>query len=260
MADGDAATISKFPRALADVIEGHAFGVGAEIEMQVDVDIVFTRELEDAIDLAGRIAVGVRRAADRTAAAIERFDHQFLGAGIVEKPLLRKYADLQIDRPGVLLDKRQDAFEPAQTDAGIDFEVGAHVGGAVEDRLFQRAHRAAVDILGRECRLGLGSFRDRLLEITALGLAAIEDAGLVEMNVRFDESGRDQAAADVDRLTLGRQTRCDRRNPPVGDADVGQFVLGPDAPGVPENDVHGGPSRRFGALRRRYETAAGPPR
>ena len=103
MADCDPAAILIFLRALADMAQVHAVGGRAKIEMQVDVDVVFACEFENAVDLAGRIAVDIGRAANRTAAAIERFDHQFIGARIVEQPLLRKNANLQIDRPGYIL-------------------------------------------------------------------------------------------------------------------------------------------------------------
>jgi hypothetical protein len=46
------------------LFEVHALGGRAEIEMQVDVDVVIPRQLKNAVDLAGRIAVGIRRAAD----------------------------------------------------------------------------------------------------------------------------------------------------------------------------------------------------
>ena len=129
-------------RALADVIEIHAVGGRAEIEMHVDVDVELARHLEDAVDLAVRIAVGIGRGADHAAAAVERLDHQLVGAGIVEQPLLRKDADLEIDRPGVFLDQRQHAFEPAQPDAGIDLEMRAHVRRAVAGSPFSSVRLA----------------------------------------------------------------------------------------------------------------------
>ena len=74
------------------MLEVHAVGGRAEIEMQVDVDVVFARQFENAVDLAGQIAIDIGRAANGAAAAIERLDHQFVGAGIVEQPFLRKNA------------------------------------------------------------------------------------------------------------------------------------------------------------------------
>ena len=211
-------------RAPADMIEVHAVGGRAEIEMHVDVDVVFARQLEDAVDLARRIGVDIGRAADHAAAAIERFDHQLVGAGIVEQPFLRKDADLKVDRPGIFLDQRQHALEAAQADAGIDFQMRAHMGRALQDRLLQRARRAGVDVLGREAGLGLGGFGDRFVKIALVRFDAIEDAGFVEMNVGLDKAGRHQTAAEIDGFALGGETRLDRGDLAAGDADVGQFA------------------------------------
>jgi hypothetical protein len=59
---------------------------------------------------------------------------------------------------------------------------------AVENAFFQRALGAIVDILRREILLRLRDLSDCFLEIAFVGLAAIEDRGLVEMNVRFDQA------------------------------------------------------------------------
>ena len=244
VADGDPAAILEFLRAPADVIEIHAIGRRAEIQMHVDVDVVVARQLEDAVDLAGRIAVGIGRAADHAAAAVERRDNELVGARIVEETLLREHADLEIDRPGILLHQRQHAFEPAQPDAGIDFKMRAHVGRALQDRLLERAHGAGMNVLRGERRLGLGRLRDRLFEVAALGPAAVEDARFVEMDVGLDETGRHQATAQIDGLAFSGEARFDGGDVPAGDADIGQFVLGADAPRVPENEVHGGLSSR----------------
>ena len=133
--------------------------------MHVDVDVVVARQFEDAVDLARRIAVDIGRAADHAAAALEPLDQKFVGAGIVEQAFLRKHAKLQVDRPGIFLDQRQHAFEPAQADARIDLDMGAHVRGALQDRLLQRAHGAGVHVFRRESGLGLGSFGNGLVEV-----------------------------------------------------------------------------------------------
>ena len=248
MADGDAPAILEFLGAPADVFEVHAVGGRTEIEMQVDVDVVLARQFEDAVDLAGRTAVDIRRAADGAAAAIERLDHQLVGAGIVEQTFLREHADLQVDRPGIFLDERHHAFEPAQADAGIDFEMRAHMGGALQDRLFERAPRAGMDILRRETALGLGGLGDRFVEIALVRFDAVKDAGFVEMDMGFDEARRDQTAAEIDGFALGREARLDRGDPPAGDADVGQFVLGAYRARVPQNEIHCLPRSIFAAI------------
>ena len=61
-------------------------------------------------------------------------------------------------------------------DAGIDFEVRAHVSGTVQNGLFQGACRAYPDVLGCESHLGFRRFVDRLFEIAACRGASVEDA------------------------------------------------------------------------------------
>ena len=104
--------------------------------MHVDVDVELTRHFEHAVYLPFRIGVGIGSGADDLAAALERLHHQLIGAGIVEQPFLREDADLDVDRPLVLVDQRQHPFQAAQADAGIDLELRAHVRRAVEDGFF----------------------------------------------------------------------------------------------------------------------------
>ena len=61
---------------------------------------------------------------------------------------------------------------------------------------------------------------NRLLERAALGLAAVEDARLVEMEVRLDETGHDKASAKIDLGADAASRDDDRRELAVGDADV----------------------------------------
>jgi hypothetical protein len=105
----------------------------------------------------------------------------------------------------------------------------------VEDRLFQRACRAGVYVVRRECRLRLGGFCDRFLEIAAVGRAAVHDAGLVEMDVGLDEAGRHQSVAEIDCLGVPGKLALDRDDASVGNADVGRLVLGVYKAGVFED-------------------------
>src|SRR5262249_17401800 len=176
--------------------------------------------------------------------------HQLVGAGIVEQALLRKDADLDVDRPFVFVDQWPHAFEAAQPDAGIDLELGAHVGRAVEDAFLERALGALVDVLRRERLLGLRDFPDRFLEVALVDLAALEDGGLVEMNMRLDQSRADQPALQVDRLGVGREPRPDFGDPAAGDSDVGCLPLGAGEPRVAQYQIHRVP--RFSRWLRRW--------
>ena len=165
VADRDTTAIFVLVGTTADMFKVHIVSGRTEIQMHVDVDVELAGHLEDAINLPRRITIGVRRAAYHAAAAFERLHHQLVRARIVEQALLREDADIKVDRPGIFLDQWHHTFEAAQPDAGIHFQVRAHMRRALKDRLFQRALRARIYIFRRERQLGLGSLRDRLLEV-----------------------------------------------------------------------------------------------
>ena len=64
------------------------------------------------VDLPDFVGVVARRAADHLGAALEPLDQQFFGAGIAGQVLLRKHADLDVDRPFVVVDQRLHASKP----------------------------------------------------------------------------------------------------------------------------------------------------
>src|ERR1700759_5444590 len=90
-----------------------------------------------------------------------------------------------------------DRVESDHTDAWIELDMGAHTHRAMGDTTFQRAFAARVNVLDGEVAFGrrgfLDSFRDRAL----FNAAAVEDTGLVEMNMRLDQAGDDQAASSI---------------------------------------------------------------
>ena len=100
------------------------------------------------------------------------------------------------------------------------------MGRALQDRLLQRPLRALIDVLGREAALGLGALGDRLFQIALVGVAAIEDAGFVEMDVGLDEAGGDQPSTEIDGFTFSRQRGCECDDLAVVDADIGKPVFG----------------------------------
>ena len=86
----------------ADLVEMHPRRIEIEIEMEVDIEVEALGDREDARDLLVRLGVGIGTAADQVGAVLAGLDQQLLGARIVEQALLRKDADLKIDRPGVV--------------------------------------------------------------------------------------------------------------------------------------------------------------
>ena len=209
--------------------------------MHVDVDVERARQVEDTVDLSARIAVGVRHRADHLRALLEAFGEQYVGARIVDEAFLGKHADLDVDRPRVIPRERADRIKSRQPDAGIDLDMGAHQHGAVLQAFLQGLLGACVNVglgEGALCRGGLlNGFRDGAL----LGATAFDDAGLVEMDVGLDEARRDEIAAEVDGRPMGVKRRRDRRNAPVGDADVGERIVVAEWPGILQYQIHSVP-------------------
>ncbi len=163
------------------------------------------------------VGVGVGAAADQVGALLAGRDQQFLGAGIVGQSLLREDADLEVERPGVVALEAAQHVKTLEADARVDLDVGAHELRAREDRLLQRAPRARLDVGFGEGGFGARGLGDRFLQRAFDDAAAVEDAGLVEVDVGFDEARQDGMAADVlDRRVAGgedraRSRRCGRR-------------------------------------------------
>ena len=225
-------------RLLADVQQVEVIGARAEIQVHIDVDVEFARHFENAIDLAVRVGVRIGRCADHLAASFQGRDHQLIGAWVIEQSLLRKDADLHIDRPGILLDQRPHALEPSEADAGIDLELRAHMCRAVEDAALERPLAALVDVLRREGRLRLGHFLDGFFEVSFVGAAAIENVRLVEMDVRLDETGRHEPAADIDRFAFSGEVRDNGGDPARLNADVDEPAFGSEGSAVSQYQVH----------------------
>src|SRR6202011_4935903 len=110
--------------------------------------------------------------------------------------------------------------------------------GAMEDRFLQGPGRAHAHILGRECRLGLGDFFDCLIEVAPVGGAAVENAGLVEVDVRFDKASRNEPAGEIDYFGLNPKMRLDRDDFSILDSNIGAAAILAGKPCVPQNEVH----------------------
>ena len=186
-----------------------------------------------------RVGVHIGTAADRLAAVAQRRDQKFLGAGIVGQAFLRKHAERQIDRPGIVALQRLDRLEAAQADARIDFDMGAHPRGAVHDGALDHLCAARIDVLDREIALHRRDRANGLADAAMVVPAAAEQAGLVEMDMGVDEAGQGEPAADIDLGRLAGKPRLDRGDPAAGYADIDRDGRGP-RPGVAEDQVEGG--------------------
>ena len=146
--------------------------------------------------------------------------------------------NLDVDRPFVLVDQRQHALQAAQANARVHLELRAHVRRAVEDALFQRAPRALIDIVRRKGALRLGDLPDGFFQVALLRLAAVENAGFVEMNMGLDETRRDQAPLEIDFPAIRGKPRLDRRDALSVDADVECRAVAADDASVAQNEIH----------------------
>ena len=174
---------------------------------------------------AGMVGVVVRRRADRLRATLEAFDHQFVGARIVGEALLRHHAELDVDRPLVFVDQRLHALEPAHADQRIDLDMRAHARRAVLDAALQRLARAPRDVLDRHGVLHVGHALHRVVVAAVLRRAAIDDARLVEMDMRLDQPAAAQATRGVVGRRIADEVRLDRRDAALLEADVGRRVV-----------------------------------
>src|SRR5580658_8434004 len=205
--------------------------------MKVDIAVELPRNREDTRNLSVRIAIGIGTAADEVGALLARRDEKLLGARIVEQPFLRKNTDFDVDRPGVVLLEPPDGAEPFEPDARVDFDMGAHAHGALQDRPFQRAAGALINVVFAERALGRGHLGDRFGKRSLPRLAAVEDAGLVEVNMCFDEAGDGQFSVDVFRRRIRGNVAADIDDTPAGDGDVDGRRLSAADVGVAQDQV-----------------------
>ena len=220
MADRDAALVVAPLGLPADLFEMPPGRIEIEVEMQVDIDVELLRQIENLFEMRVRVGVHIGTAADRFAAVAQRRDQQFFGAGIVGQAFLRKHADREIDRPGIVALQRLDRLEAAQADARIDLDMGAHPRGAVHDGALDHLCAARIDVLDREIALHRRDRGDGLSHAAMVVPAAAEQAGLVEMDVGVDEAGQREPAADVDLGGFAGKPRLDGGDTAAGDADI----------------------------------------
>ena len=80
VAYGDAPAPAVLLGAVAHMLDGHALGGVAEVEVHVHVNVELARHLEETVDLPRWVAVGVGRAADHLAASLQALHHELVGA------------------------------------------------------------------------------------------------------------------------------------------------------------------------------------
>src|SRR5690606_36744383 len=99
-----------------------------------------------------------------------------------------------------------------------------HARRALNNGLLQNALAARVDILLRKFALELGNFRGRMRKRLRMSAAA-EDAGFVQMNMRFYEATENETSLNVDLTGIGVDFRRDFDDEPVTDPDIEQKTM-----------------------------------
>ena len=178
--------------------------------MKIDIDVELLRQIKYLFEMRVRIGVHIGAAADRFAAVAQRCNQQFLGPGIVGQALLRHHAELEVDRPFVFLDERLHALEAAQADQRVDLDMRAHARRAVLDASFERLAGALEDVLDRHGVLDVRDPLHRVVDAAGLGRAAVDDARLVEMDVRLDQPAAAQTSFGIVRRGIADEIRLDR--------------------------------------------------
>ena len=153
----------------------------AAVEVDVDVDVKFLAERENAPDLLRPVGIVARGTAYGVRAALQCLAHNGLRAGHIGPAFLQKDAQLQIHAPRVILREALDRIEAAQADVRVDFDMGAHVADAVQQTLLERRACARVNVLDGERVLYRGG------ACHVVGCAAIRERRNAVQYARFVE-------------------------------------------------------------------------
>jgi hypothetical protein len=137
---------------------------------------------------------------------------------------LRKDAELDVDRPFVLVDERLYSLETAQPDTRVDFDMGAHSSRAVRNAFLERSAGPGADVLDREVPLHRGHPLDDMGLSLGFRFAAVDDARFVEVDVGLDKSAAYQPAAGIIACAFGGEPRLDRHDAPALDADIDKTI------------------------------------
>ena len=205
---------------LAHKVDVHLLRRVARIKVHVDVHVELTRQIKHAMDLSCMIRVIIWGRADHAGATLQRFDQQLVGSGIVGQSFLREHADFDIDRPGVVAPQCLDRLEAAHLHTAVEFQMRAHPRGTVLDAFLERAAGTLVDIIDGE---GLLHGSDTLHGVRLASLVrrrAVQDVGLVQMDMRLDKAAAHQAATGIEYRAVRLQRRLDGSDTAVDHADI----------------------------------------
>ncbi len=118
MADGHAPFVAILLGTPAYIGELHPIEVFGHVQVEVDIHVEPAGKLEDTVDLAAGIDVGVRRATDQFRPALQRLVQELLGLGLISHALLGEYANLDVDDGCVVGTQLLDSLEPRKPTVG----------------------------------------------------------------------------------------------------------------------------------------------
>ena len=117
--------------------------------------------------------------------------------------------------------------------------MGAHAHRAIRDTSLQSSLAPCVNVLAGKVAFGGRGFPYRLGDRALFDPAAVENAGLVEMDVRLDHAGDHETARGIQFATVSMQSRGYRRNRRAANADVDDAKLAPlQRAGVTNDEIH----------------------
>ena len=244
MADHHAAAAPILVGQLAHQVDVHRVRRIADVEVDIEVDVELAREREDAPDLSRLVGVVARRAAEHLCAAPQAFDQQFIRAGKADQPFLREHADLDLDRPFVVCDQRLRRASkprmpiPGSTSTCVRMRVAPcrmHCSSVAAARV-----RTSSTVMC--CFSGVTPFTG-LKARARLRRAAVDDARLVEMDVRLDQARAGETALRIVDRRIGRDGALDRHDAPVRDADVERLLRPVGEPRIADDQIHGAIAR-----------------
>ena len=177
----------------------------------------------------------MRDAADDVGAQLDGLAHQLLAAVEAEDALLRERDELEVDQAAHLLAQVDQRAQRGQLGVA-DVDMAAHVLDAAGELPAQHLPDPGLHVLVGEVLDPLGPDRDALEQRAGHVRARLADGQhRVEVDVRLDQRGSDQPAAQVDDLAR-RSSAGGRGDAALVDADVGDGVLPGDA-GVAKEQI-----------------------
>jgi hypothetical protein len=117
--------------------------------------------------------------------------------------------------------------------------MGAHAHRAIHDTSFYGPLAPRVNVLDREIALGCRGFANGFGDRTLFDAATVEDAGLVEMDMRLDHAGDHETTRGIQFSGISLQSWRYGRNRRATNADIDDTKLAVlQRAGIADDEVH----------------------